>query len=178
MSFSKDLKKIYQKNKRKASILYGKWVKLLEEKKLTTNDLESELTDDELIEGIFRAIAGFISMLDEMFHEIDHTRRSKARVCMRTEDEKVLALWHKNKKPLSKEINVEDEFVYCLGIFGEIKGEAADILAKLFASEVIHGQLQLPGYKNLSQGLYSICLTKLDLSVQAELAQIEQSETS
>ncbi len=166
--------------RKKGAILFGKWMEILDNKDIPLEgvDENEELDVGLFIVGILKALAGFLDILGELYYKIEPDRRKTARICIRTVDEKIIGVWHENKQALSEEIDIEKSFLFSLKPISCIYGQSALILANLFASEVVHGQLQLPGYKNLSQGLESICLTKLDLSVQAELAQIEQSETS
>jgi len=172
LDFIKFLEQFAKRYNKKGAILFGKWLEMLDQKKITieeTEEEEEEMDANSLIGSIVRALAGFIDALDELYNKIDPDQRPRAQLCIRTSDKKIIGIWHEDKQALSEDIDVENCFFESLSLFGDIQGEAARVLANLFAQEVLHGYLQLPGYKNHSQGADSICLTRLSKETQLEL---------
>lgn len=160
--------------KKKGAILFGKWMELLDEKNIQQiEESEHEIDANFLIDRILRSIAGFIGILDDYYYQIEPDQRPRAKICIRKVDEIIIGIWHVNKQVLSEEINVGNSFVERLLIFAKIREDAASVLANLFANEVLNGQLQLPGYRNLSQNPDSICLTR-----QSEIDQIRLEQDS
>lgn len=157
--------------RKKGAILFGKWMEILDEKDIPLEGVteKDELDANLFIEGILRALAGFLNILDELYYEIEPDQRKEARICIRTIDEKIIGIWHEDNQALSEEIDVENTFLFCLKPVSWIYGLSAMVLANLFAKEMVHGQLQLPGYKNHSQGADSICLTRLSNKIRTEI---------